>query len=206
MTPARPAANIRSVSYYPPLPPPQGNPVYDAYRPAGGSMTPARRASIVMWVIGPLLCLCGTCVGVAPWAVPFEQLAGQIPNLTPEQKAQMTNPQMVTMVRVIYSAMGVGGGLVGLALLIAATFVGRGRRWAIVIALVAFAILGIWCIISVLSSLIALSVNPAFALGGALFWLVVSGVVGLAVTWLIQALRAATVKTINRLRRTAGRS
>lgn len=178
------------MSYFPP--PPPGYPVYDAYRPTGGTLTPARRAAVSLWLMGALLGLCGTCVGLSFLVTPMDQIAAQAKAsaISPEQKQMFENPQMLTVLRVLYTTMSVVSLAVGLGMLASGFFVWGGRRWATVGATLLCGLLAIGCALAVLMSVASLVTNLVVGLVGCVVSLAAAGVVGLTMTWLFQALRS----------------
>ena len=63
--------------YPPQLPPGYGHEHLGYGAPGPHPLAPARRAGVMLFIVGGLMLLCGTCLGVAPWALPMDKLLVQ---------------------------------------------------------------------------------------------------------------------------------
>lgn len=181
-----------TVSNYPPGYPQQqqGPSGFDYYRPVPAPLASARRASVMLWIIGPLLLACGLCVGTVGMLAPMDQLLQQLREYSPEQAQQFSTPQMQTMLRVAYGFIAIVGLLTGLGMTGSAWFVRQGRRGAVITALVACAPVVIWAILASLTGLAALAGGSLFGVLQLAIGIGITAVIGLTVMWLVQALRA----------------
>jgi hypothetical protein len=154
-------------------------------------LAPARRASLALWVIGGLGLLCGACLSVGIWFVPFDQFAGQLPQLTAEQQKQLGDVSIGTLLRIGFTIIGVGGLIVSLMMVLSAGFVWRGSRGASVVAIIACGLTLLWCGFAVIANIVQAASNPAALIAG-LFWAMIAGAMILTVRWLILTIRAAS--------------
>lgn len=178
----------KSVSQYPsPYLPPQVPIDYSYYQPAGDLLQPARRASIVLFVLAGLGLACGILVGISAWVSP-EQLLRQpgmetpeIPgsNLTPEQILRIT----FTIAAVIMVLGGIVFGILGL-------FVRRGGKGSAITGVVLGILLLLWLAVNGVSAFFI----TANLLAG-IFTICIVGVLGplivMMLMWLFQAIKAA---------------
>ena len=182
------------MSQYPPPPPygPPGPLGYQPYRPYPDRLAPAKRSAILLWIIGGLMAFGCGCLGVIVWTLPLDQLVAQIrTTLTPSQLSQLQGVSLEQVLRIggtVLSALGVVAGLVMSAL---AFFVRRGSRGASITALILAGAMGLWCALSVLGNAVQAIGGTVQAVGGLVIWLIISGVVALLITFLIQALGAS---------------
>lgn len=168
----------------PPPPPPYPN--YGA----GGSpdawvapyLAPAKRAGLLLIVLGALGLLAGTCFFGVSFALPTM-------NLPTEQAAELQRMEErtgVPMTRLFLIAAGLAA-IPAVALLVLGLFVRRGGAGAAVTAIVVVSLLIVLMLVQLLGAL-AGNPNP---LAGACFAAIPLALLGLQLAWLIQALRAA---------------
>jgi hypothetical protein len=160
------------------------------FDPAAGLLAPAKRAAILMFVLGGLNLACGACVGVFARIGPIDQLVAranvQLPpdlNMPPEQ-----------LFRIFLGILAALSLLHAIAMIILAVFVRRGGIGSIVTSIVL-------CVLVLL--LLAMQGIGAVVRGaagqpqGLIFFVIGIGLYGLLFAWLIQAARAAAaVKTM----------
>jgi hypothetical protein len=157
-------------------------------------MGPARRASVMLWVIGGLGAACGLCVTTAVWLMPVEQLVEQMrASMSPDQQRQLANMDIVKIFRIAVTIGCVLGLVVAVVMLGTAGFVRRGNRPAIVTAIVACSLLGIGCALRFMVDVAAIAVGTQVlqSLGDIVFWIAVGVAVGMTIRWLIQAMSAS---------------
>ena len=183
------------MTYLPPpqppqQPPPQGPLGYSPY-PHRPSFGPAGRAAVVLWILGGIGSLCGVCFASATWIIPMDQIVTQLKQSLPqEQLKQLGNIDLAQAARVFYTVAGILFLLTSIALITLGMFVRRGSRGATITALVVGIIIVGWCVLCVLVGIVqSITISPVL-LGGVLIWLVVGSGMGLALYWLVQALRA----------------
>ena len=170
-------------SPYSPYTPPGPQDYAYAQPGAADLLAPAKRAGVMMIVLGSLALTCGMCVlGAA--GLPFDELPPEQKDLFREleQQAGMPAKQMLT----IYGAGTlVGGGLfLGLGI-----FVRRGGRGIVIASIVLVSATAIWFVKDLVS--MAMLGGPAAAMaGGACVSVVQIGLCALLLVWLAQALRA----------------
>lgn len=189
------------MTYYPPpssMPPappyqPPGGPM--GYAPAPGWNSPllaaALRAAVMMWVLGALGLLFGFCMTTVALVAPLDMLMKQARQSIPQaQSLHLSDSELVHLLKLLYLGMGVVLLAGSIVLLILGFFVRRGKRGAIITGIVIFVGLTLFAAFSVLSGVIQAATGNSFMLLGALLWLVLGGVFGLTILWLVQALRA----------------
>lgn len=148
---------------------------------------------MLLFVIGGLAVLGGLCIGVAVWIVPLDQAIVQLRNsLSAEQLAQLPPGwTLEQIIRIAYTALGVASVGAGVLLLCLAPFIRRGSRAPTITAIVLFALMGMFCLLNLLSILIQLVSGPsATTILALLMDLVMSAIVVTALILLVQAMRA----------------
>lgn len=184
------------MTQYPnPYQPPAGAPGFNYYRPAGPDpLAPARRASVLLFVLGGLAVLGGICAGLIAWVVPLDQIINQAQSsLTPQQLSQLPpGMSLEHLVRIGYTVLAVLGVGFGVLLLCLAPFVRGGGRGATITAIVVFLLVGLLCLFDLLSALAQLA-GGAVATGivSLVFVAVVGGLIILALVLLFQAMRTS---------------
>ncbi len=168
-------------------PPPYSPPSFDYYQPAQPGtpdlLAPARRASIVMFVVGVLFLVCGGYIGIASSVLNMNQiLEQQRPSLPPEAQGMFT-PEILRAYFVGICIAAIIGAIlmVGLGLLVR-----RGSFAGIVTALV-LTILGLLCFLCPAVGTIPMFTRLPFQAGITLLILAVPLLLlGLQLVWLIQ--------------------
>jgi hypothetical protein len=163
--------------------PPNVTPYYGA---PPDSHAPAKRASVLMFILGPIILLLGGCFAAMP-----SMLAMAPPDQARQMYDQFQNTYHVSAseINVVFVVIGVVVLLVGLALLIMALFVRRGGKVATILAMV---VTGLILLNSAGGLLLALlHMTDASALGGLCTNTFVLAIFGLLFVWLTQAFRAS---------------
>jgi hypothetical protein len=139
----------------PPYPPQQTFGYYPM--PQGDPLAPAKRASILMFVLGALVLLGGTCIGAMSAAM-------RSVNFPPEQKQQMDQwEQMAGMpVERLFLVIGVFLLAMGVVLVVLGFFVRRGGLGSIITASILTGLILLWSLVSTAGALL----HPANADAG----------------------------------------
>src|SRR4051794_20268969 len=147
-------------------------------------LSPAKRASILMIVLGALMLLYGLCNGMSTFIIDNAQLEKQM-NMFSKEPSPFS-PQTMRTITVIFSALVMG---VGIFMLSTAGPVRRGSSLAITIALIGViilcAVLGLFTVVMALAGF----VMPA-AFVGVCVCAIPTALFGLLLVWLFQASRA----------------
>jgi hypothetical protein len=150
-------------------------------------LAPARRASVLMWVLGGLMMLLGVCNVVTAFASPMEEVlhrqeammpSGQTPPLTAEQFRIAT----IAMAGVIF--------VIGAIVLTLGSGVRAGRSGAIVGSMVIAGVIELVLALSLLIMMIAALKAPALG-GFACVFAIPFGLFALLLVWLARSVHAA---------------
>jgi len=185
------------LTQYPnPYPPPPGAPGFDYYRPMPprDPLAPAKRASVMLFVLGGLAVLGGLCIGTIVWIMPLDQVINQAKDsLSPQQLSQLPpGMSLEHLVRIVYTVLAVLGVGFGVLLLGLGPAVRRGRRGATITAIVLFVLVGLFCLLNLFSALLQLAGgSAATAIASLVFVAVLGAVVILALVFLFQAIRVS---------------
>ena len=172
--------------YTPPPVPPNYGYDFNYYQPPD-VLGPARRASVIMFVVGGLLALGGLCCGAVGAVVPLDQVMSQNPALAGRPGV---TPELMKVAVIV---MGVLALLFGVALLVLGYFVRGGGMGAVVtsIVLVGIAVLlGGLMVVSALFELGSTGGGPQLFAGMCIYILPLALLVALLVQ-LIAAARMA---------------
>jgi len=172
------------MSQYPsPYYPPNVQPPYYPYSGALDVLAPARRASVMMFILGPMLKLCGACVMSMPLMF----------SMMPQDKLQPLLNQIQSQcgypAKVVIPVLGAFIFLPGVAMLILAFFVRRGGR---VSAILGCALVGLILLKSVVELLFSFLHPDPNVMGAICLDIFSVGIFGLLFFWLIQAARASS--------------
>ena len=168
--------------YGPPQPP---TPMDWGGYPAGATdlLGPARRAAVLMWVLGVVLLLLGGCLGALGAGMPtlrqqpqFEQALRQLETQAPGDLLGM-----------LFVIMGVVTSVVAVAYIVLGFFTRRGGLGAIITSLVLSGLVAAYLVLNTVVSL----ASGAGGLGGACIGVIGLALHGVLITWLIQAVRAS---------------
>jgi hypothetical protein len=174
------------VSQYPsPYSPPPQQQFPNYYSPAGPDPRgPARRASILMFVLGALGLLCGVGMGLMAAVVTPQQFAA-----TPQAaKIQQIEVQLGMPIQQLLGIVAAAVGIPALLFVILGFFVFRGGKVAMILSIV---LTGITLLLLALNLLSGLAGGGADAMAGACMIGVPTVLCVLLLVWLSQALRAA---------------
>lgn len=186
---------MRRVSHYPPPypPSPYGQPQppidFSYYTPQADLLAPARRAAILQGILGVLVLACGVCLGVFPWVVNINEAVAQSGMTIPELPAGMS---LESLFRTVYTAIGVVGGLIGVALLVLAFFVRNGGRGAAITSLVLQGLIVAVLLLNLLTAIVQTASTPAIGIVTLLMITVLLMPFALNIFWLVGAIRAGS--------------
>lgn len=175
--------------YSPPQAPqyPYGYDPYAAYSQMGDALAPARRASIMLFIVGGLLTLLGACNGISSVMLDAQQLAASNQQFMAPGQPSPFSPEGLRMFAIVCGALTF---LCGIVLVGLGVPVRRGNRPAVIGALIISSLLTLLVGGFMLLALLGGIVQPML-LVAACVTLVPLVLFGLLVIWLIQALRAA---------------
>jgi hypothetical protein len=178
------------MSQYPPpysQPPVQPNYGYDFsyYQSQDDLLAPARRAGVMMFVIGGLLALGGLCCGGLGAFAPIEQVMAQNPmlNSTPGMTVEILKMGIIVM--------GVLALLFGLAMLVLGYFVRGGGIIPVVIAIVLVALATLFNLVNLASTAMQVRGGGPEMLGGMCVNVIPLVMLLVLLAMLIQAAKAA---------------
>jgi hypothetical protein len=169
---------------YPP-PPPQGYGQQMGYAMPGAygmpdALAPAKRASVMMFVLGSMMLLCGLCTGTMA-AMPLEQIAaqrGQMPSLPPGMTMETVRKAFMLAAFVTLP--------LGLLEIIVGVFVRRGGAGAAVFGIVLASLMILYFAANVFFSVMQ------HAVGGVLLAAIIAGLFVLQLVFCVQSSRAAS--------------
>lgn len=182
-------------SPYNPPPPPNYGGGYDFnyYQPAEDPLAPAKRASLMMFIMGGLIVLPSFCCAAMGLALPamMAQQPGALGDLT---AAGMT-PELVQRMFTIGGAVGL---FIGIVMFVLGRFVRRGSMGAAVTSIVMVALIALYLLLNAIGLLVMQLPPPQMVLGLAMS-VVGLALLGLLIVWLVQAViaapRVATMKS-----------
>jgi lysylphosphatidylglycerol synthetase-like protein (DUF2156 family) len=166
-------------------------PQFDYYTPAAysDSLAPARRASVLLFILGTVLAGFGLCNIVSTTAVSSQEMIEMQQKFIPKDQALPVSPETYKTIAIAMQGAIV---LVGLILLALGVPVRNGSSPATIIAIIVTGIILLLLILLALMSLIAAIVAPALAVMLCFLVVPIAGF-SLQFVWLIQAARAASV-------------
>lgn len=181
----------------PPTPPgPFGTNFGDYANPTPGpdALGPARRASVMLWILGGLGIMCGLCIAGSVWMVPADKIIERLQaTMTAEQRSQMQNVDLVKVIRIGATFVCVVEVIFAGVMLATAAYVRRGSRAAIGTAMVPCALALLWCVGLCLFNIGAMAVRaaPVTSVVDVLVWALVGLAMAVTLYWLIRAMGAA---------------
>lgn len=162
---------------------------FDYFQPGTPDLlAPARRAAIMLFIVGGLSLLCGGGFVVLPFALPMSQLIAQAPMRLPEPPPGVS---LEDALKLTYLILGIGGLFVGAAILLLGFFVRKGRGWACITGIVICLLLMAFLALNIVVTLFQTGGNPAMLIGGLCVGSVPGTLLTLTMIWLIQAARVA---------------
>jgi hypothetical protein len=174
--------------YLPPQLPYTSAPAPEGPAPAG----PARKAAILLFVLGGLGAAMGLCMGSLIWVVPSEspQMQKLVEQLVRTQQIPPLGISADRLVRITYTVLGLISIAIGIVLVVLGFFVRRAGKAATVTATILCGLATLYVTVNVLvAGRLGLAGDTMALLGGCLA-LVPLSLFGLATLWLVQLLRA----------------
>jgi hypothetical protein len=161
-------------------------PIGYTYDPYGQYLGPARRAGLLMIILGSLVAVYAVCNGTIMFALPADQLMRSNPMMTRE--AAQFSPDALKTIGVIVSILML---VVGIAKLVLGTFVRRNSSGAIVGGLViAIGVTVVLGLLTLMCAIAGIAAPPVLIF--ACVMIVPLALVVLEMIWLVQALRAGS--------------
>jgi len=159
------------------------------YDPAEPLLAPARRASVLIYVIAAVGMICGLCVGAVGLLGPLQRLAAESGLQSAAAELGLPAEQLL---KIVYLAIAVLTMIWSLLLAVLGPFVRRGGLGAIVTAIVLVTVALLVLLANLLTGVAQTRGHGAAALvAGLLVLIVPTGLLGVLLAWLIQAARAA---------------
>jgi hypothetical protein len=161
------------------------------YDPAAQLLAPARRAGLMMIIVGALLMACSLCLGIFARVGPVNEVISRsgidLSQATAELK--MTPEELV---RAVYTGMAVASLVVGVVFLLLGIFVRRGGMGSIVTSIIFSVLAALILVVQVLAGLVNVARAPGpTSISGLLVSLAFFGLFGLNLLFLFQAARAS---------------
>jgi len=172
---------------YSQTPQPNFNYYQPAYPAPQDPLAPARRASILMYILGGLVLLGGgCCIGVG---ILLPSLIEQ----QPELGAAISNVPGATeqLVQVAFVVFGILTLFLGVAQIILARFVSRGGKGAVITSIIVSILMGLFLLFGVVQNAFNSAQKPAERGMGVCMMCVPLAMLALLIVWLFQAFAAA---------------
>ena len=168
---------------------PESGPGVNYRGPQRDPLDLARRASVILFILGGLVGLHGIGNCASAFTFSGEELIRQNQQMLPTSQPSGGLPQLSpTGTKVV---LGVGGGvelLIGLGIMLLGSPVRRGRSWAITTSMVAVSVIGAFGLLMLVVFLVLSALAPAM-LGVACILVVPTVLCGLSLKWLIQVMQ-----------------
>jgi hypothetical protein len=176
------------MSQYPQFPSPYQAPPYaihtPAYDPTSPLLAPARRAGLLMIILGSALAVYSLCNGVSALVLPADKLLEANP--LARSDANVVSPQTLKTVGVVFSAVML---LVGMAMIVLGVLTRQNSSPAIVTGIILSSILALLAGVFVLVMLVT-GLTAPLMFGLACVLAIPLALLILNLFWLVQALRA----------------
>jgi hypothetical protein len=171
--------------YTPPPSPNYGGYDFNYYQPMQDPLAPAKKASIMLYVLGALVLLPSMCCGLVGLSIPT--MIAQQPAAFSELSASGMTPQAMQTVLIVG---GVVGLLIAVAMIVLGRFVRRGSAAPAVTAIVLVALIGLYLLLNAIG-LLVMKMPPAQVVMGMAITVLGLVLIGMLILWLIQAVMAA---------------
>jgi hypothetical protein len=161
------------------------------YDPAHTLRGPARRASVLMWVLGGLLLAGGACCGVVG-SIPFGQIEMPAESRAQLEQLETQMQQLGLSFRTIFIGLGAASAAAGIALVVIAFFVRGAGMGGVVAGIVVTSMFTLaLAVMTILGAIGMAGTRQPSAFLGLCLYLVPLALLVLLLVWLIQAARAA---------------
>ncbi|MGB7160360.1 MAG: hypothetical protein WBD40_19990 [Tepidisphaeraceae bacterium] len=175
----------------PPYSPPPQQPGYgydfSYYQPQQDPLAPARRASIMMFVLGGLMALFGACNLISSLVMPADQVLAQQESLLGGQPS----PMSAEAIQALSAFMAISVCVVGVTIIVLGVSVRRGGMGAVVGAIIVSSIVTLFLLLILVIAIIgAATISPLYGGFACVVCLPLLPFVVL-LSWLVQAARAA---------------
>jgi hypothetical protein len=167
---------------------PYAGPPAGYYPPAAAGSPAARRAGLLIFILGPVVLLMGGCFICVAAALPAMSRQPSTAQQVDDLRAKLPLPPGLSL-EAFLLVIGIVVALPGIALLALGAFVRRGRRWAIITALVITGLVLLWLAANVISAIVHVGSDGNQLVGGCV-GIVFASAFGLLAAWLIAALRS----------------
>lgn len=175
----------------PPFPysPQQFPPDFSQYQAAPDPLAPARRAGVMLLIVGALMIALGTCGGMVGFMIPLDQL-NQVIAQSHVDTAQF--PPGMAPAEFMRDAL-IGAAVLcvplGIVTIVAGLFTRRSARWAIISGIVLCALPLLYLVFSMLTALARGTMNPQMLVSSLCMICIPAALLTLTLIWLIAALR-----------------
>lgn len=166
------------------------------YDPMSAYLGPARRAGVLMFVLGGLGMACGVCLGISALITPIESMISASGMNVPELPPGMSIGQLM---RIAYVVMAVGLLIQSILMIVLGVFVRRGSVGAIITSLVICVLVTLFLLINFIGPLMQLGHAPGTAIMSLTMIAVPLCLYGLLIMWLLQAKRSADTVSAMRM-------
>jgi hypothetical protein len=162
-------------------------PNFNQYQPAADHLAPARRASILMYILAGMILLSSfCCVGVG--AV-LPKLLQEQPELAQSLKnIPKATPEILQITFIVLGGLAV---IVAIVVGILGRFVSKGGMGSIIASIILSCLLALFLLVNIVQGVVMPNQPPAQRAGAMCMLVIPLALVGLLVAWLIQAARAA---------------
>lgn len=183
------------MTQYPSTPPPYGH-GYDPYQQQPiDPLAPARRAALMMFLLGGLLLLCGIGCGTFAMTVPMERLLAESGVTLPQQPPP--GMSIEELMRIGYMVLGVGSFLAGVVLVVLGLFVRKGGKGAVVTSIVIVSLMLLGTGLLTLVSLPQMFQQPGAAIGLCIVIVPIALMIGALIALVGAAKSASQVTAMN---------
>jgi small-conductance mechanosensitive channel len=159
------------------------------YDPAAGLLAPARRAAILMFILGGLSLACSVCLGSVLKLAPLDQMIQERHFEIPDSANLGMTPEQI--MRIFIGVVAVLALVKAIVTIILAIFVRRGGIGSIVTSIVLFVLVLLVILLQLSGSALQAARGAPGQLPVVAGFLVAIALYGLLLTWLFQAARAA---------------
>jgi len=150
-------------------------------------LAPARRASVLMFILGGLIVLPSFCCGAMGLALPG--MMAQQPGLFSEMSAAGMTPEALQVTLVVVAGVAL---FIGVAMIVLGRFVRGGGIGPVVTSIVLVALIAIYLLLNGLGAVVLPNMTPPQKVLGCAMSVFGLAILGVLLLWLIQAAKAAS--------------